>query len=148
MRLDKGQVAWAFFDWATQPYFTLILTFIFGPYFATRLAENAVSGQALWGYLQAVAGLLIAFSSPVFGAIADRAGRRKLWCGAFAGLGCIGACGLWLAAPGAPALLAGGMMIVATVGFEVATVFNNALLPGLTSEGGEGWLSGFGWGNG
>ncbi len=25
---------WFFFDWASQPYNTLLLTFIFGPYFA------------------------------------------------------------------------------------------------------------------
>ena len=25
---------WYFFDWASQPYNTLLLTFIFGPYFA------------------------------------------------------------------------------------------------------------------
>ena len=25
---------WYFFDWASQPYNTLVLTFIFGPYFA------------------------------------------------------------------------------------------------------------------
>ncbi len=25
---------WYFFDWASQPYNTLLLTFVFGPYFA------------------------------------------------------------------------------------------------------------------
>ena len=27
---------WWFFDWASQPYHTLLVTFVFGPYFAGR----------------------------------------------------------------------------------------------------------------
>ena len=29
-----GQFSWALFDWANQPFFTIITTFIFAPYFA------------------------------------------------------------------------------------------------------------------
>ncbi len=28
-------ISWIFFDWAAQPYFTLITTFVFAPYFAS-----------------------------------------------------------------------------------------------------------------
>ena len=31
-------ISWIFFSWATQPYFTLITTFVFAPYFATHVA--------------------------------------------------------------------------------------------------------------
>ena len=60
-------VAWIFFDWAAQPYFTLITTFVFAPYFATHVAADPASGQSLWGFATAAAGLLIALSSPVLG---------------------------------------------------------------------------------
>jgi MFS transporter, UMF1 family len=53
-------ISWIFFDWATQPYFTLITTFVFAPYFATHVAANPASGQSLWGFATAAAGLLIA----------------------------------------------------------------------------------------
>ena len=53
-------VSWIFFDWAAQPYFTLITTFVFAPYFATHVASNPASGQALWGFATAAAGLMIA----------------------------------------------------------------------------------------
>ena len=33
-------VSWIFFDWAAQPYFTLITTFVFAPYFATCVAPD------------------------------------------------------------------------------------------------------------
>src|SRR5450756_1165521 len=42
-------ISWIFFDWAAQPYFTLITTFVFAPYFATHVASDPASGQALWG---------------------------------------------------------------------------------------------------
>src|SRR3979411_2483383 len=70
-------VSWIFFDWAAQPYFTLITTFVFAPYFATHVAPDPASGQALWGFATAAAGLMIALMSPVLGAIADASGRRK-----------------------------------------------------------------------
>lgn len=146
--LSRAQLAWAFFDWANQPYFTLILTFIYGAYFATRVVGDPVAGQALWGYLQAAAGLVIALSGPVLGAVADAGGRRKPWCAAFSALGCLGAAGLWLAIPGGGVWLAGGMMLMATIGFEIAIIFYNALLPGLASPQRMGFLSGFGWGLG
>lgn len=145
---DRGQVAWALFDWANQPYFTLILTFIFGPYFAARVVGDTVAGQAEWGYFQAMAGLVIAFASPALGALADAGGKRKPWCAAFAALGVAGATGLWLAAPGGDVLQAGLMMAAATIGFEIAIVFNNAMLACLVVPGRVGRLSGFGWGLG
>src|SRR6202165_714953 len=72
-------ISWIFFDWAAQPYFTLITTFVFAPYFATHVAPDAASGQALWGFATAAAGLMIALMSPVLGAIAAAGGRRKPW---------------------------------------------------------------------
>jgi UMF1 family MFS transporter len=41
-------VSWIFFDWAAQPYFTLITTFVFAPYFATGIAPN----PAIHGFLR------------------------------------------------------------------------------------------------
>ncbi|HBF52509.1 MAG TPA: MFS transporter, partial [Afipia sp.] len=68
---------WILFDWAAQPYFTLITTFVFAPYFASRVASDPVAGQSSWGYATAAAGLVIALLSPVLGAIADAGGRRQ-----------------------------------------------------------------------
>src|SRR6478736_5653423 len=48
-------ISWIFFDWAAQPYFTLITTFVFAPYFASFVAPNPATGQALWGFAPAAA---------------------------------------------------------------------------------------------
>ena len=146
-----GRYSWALFDWAAQPFFTLIITFIFAPYFAVTVVGDAVAGQSLWGYGQAIAGATIAILSPVFGAMADAGGPRKPWIGAFV-LPCIvGSSLLWWAVPG---LDGAGLtailiaIIVATIGIEFAGVFNNAMLPGLVREDRIGRLSGFAWGLG
>src|SRR5258705_7461243 len=70
-------IGWGLFDWAAQPFFTLLTTFIYAPYFANAVASDPVQGQALWGFATAAAGLVIAFCSPVLGAVADAARRRK-----------------------------------------------------------------------
>src|SRR5713101_2548046 len=143
-------ISWIFFDWAAQPYFTLITTFVFAPYFTTHVASDPASGQALWGFATAAAGLMIALMSPVLGAIADASGRRKPWIAAFGALLVIGSCLMWFGKPGdasviPPLLLAYG---VATIGVEFATVFNNAMMPTLVPPDRIGRLSGTGWATG
>jgi MFS transporter, UMF1 family len=139
--------SWMLFDWATQPYFTLITTFVFAPYFATHVASDPASGQSLWGLATAAAGFLIALLSPVLGAIADASGRRKPWIAAFGALLVIGAGVMWIGKPNdssviAPLMIAYGL---ATVGVEFATVFNNAMMPSLVPPDKIGRLSGSGW---
>jgi UMF1 family MFS transporter len=143
-------ISWIFFDWAAQPYFTLITTFVFAPYFATHVAANPASGQSLWGFATAAAGLMIALMSPILGAIADASGRRKPWIAAFGALLVIGSSLMWFGRPGdtseIPALLLA--YAIATVGVEFATVFNNAMMPTLVPPDKIGRLSGSGWATG
>jgi len=143
-------VSWIFFDWAAQPYFTLITTFVFAPYFATHVAPDPASGQALWGFATAAAGMAIALLSPVLGAIADATGRRKPWIAAFGALLVIGSSLMWFGKPGdvsviPPLLFA---YAIATIGVEFATVFNNAMMPTLVPPERIGRLSGTGWATG
>ena len=143
-------ISWIFFDWAAQPYFTLITTFVFAPYFASFVAPDPASGQALWGFATAAAGLMIALMSPVLGAIADASGRRKPWIAGFGVLLVIGSGLMWFGRPGdasviPPLLLA---YAIASVGVEFATVFNNAMMPTLVPPEKIGRLSGTGWATG
>src|ERR1700730_8426882 len=143
-------IGWIFFDWAAQPYFTLITTCVFAPYFATHVASDAASGQALWGFATAAAGMTIALLSPVLGAVADASGRRKPWIAAFGAMLVIGSALMWFGKPGdasviPPLLLA---YAIATVGVEFATVFNNAMMPTLVPPDRIGRLSGTGWATG
>ena len=140
-------VGWLLFDWAAQPYFTLITTFVFAPYFATYVATDPASGQAMWGFAAASAGLAIALLSPLLGAIADAAGRRKPWIAGFGLLLMIGTTLLWFGKPGDPGVVLPLLIAyaIATVGVEFATVFNNAMMPTLVPPERMGRLSGTGW---
>ncbi len=143
-------ISWIFFDWAAQPYFTLITTFVFAPYFATHVAADPASGQSLWGFATAAAGLIIALSSPVLGAIADASGRRKPWIAGFGALLVIGSCLMWFGKPGDPSVIPPLLFAyaLATIGAEFATVFNNAMMPTLVPPDKIGRLSGTGWATG
>jgi len=143
-------ISWIFFDWAAQPYFTLITTFVFAPYFASFVAPNPATGQALWGFATAAAGLTIALLSPVLGAIADASGRRKPWIAGFGALLVIGSSLMWIGKPGDPSIIPPLLLAyaIASVGVEFATVFNNAMMPTLVPPDKIGRLSGTGWATG
>ncbi|MGI9386986.1 MAG: MFS transporter [Methyloligellaceae bacterium] len=145
----RGLIGWVMFDWATQPFYTLVLTFLFAPYFAATFIGDATRGQEIWGYTTAAAGLIVAFLSPVLGSIADASGRRKPWIAVTSIPLVAGLCGLWLAAPGAENLaVVLFAVIVATVAVEFITVFTNAMMPSLVPPGQLGRLSGIGWATG
>ena len=136
---------WYFFDWASQPYATLILTFVFGPYIAEILGDGS-RAQAAWGWGVAAAGAVIAVLAPILGALADQGGSRLRWIAGFSAVYVLGASGLWLAAPGDPNLvMVLGFFALGLVGVEFATIFTNAMLPDLAPRAGIGRVSGNGW---
>jgi UMF1 family MFS transporter len=146
-----GRFGWAMFDWANQPYFTVVTTFIFAPYFTSHVVGDPILGQSYWGYTQAAAGIVIAVLAPFLGAIADAGGPRKPWITIFAAVCVLGSAGLWFATPAADTTLIVTIMVlvvVGTIGIEFSIVFNNAMLPSLVGDDKMGNLSGFAWGLG
>ncbi|PZX19022.1 UMF1 family MFS transporter [Palleronia aestuarii] len=136
---------WFFFDWASQPYNTLLITFIFGPYIQSLIGDGT-RAQAIWGYGIAAAGIVIALLAPILGAIADQSGQRMCWIGLFSLLYVAGAASLWWAAPGSLNLwLVMAGFAIGLVGMEFATIFTNAMLPGLAAREDLGHVSGSGW---
>lgn len=144
----RALVSWVMFDWAAQPYYTLVLTFLFAPYFATVVVGDAAKGQTLWGYAAAAAGVMIAIGSPLLGAFADGRGRRKPWIALFSTLLVAGLSVLWLAKPNADTMTVGLILlgfILATLAAEFTQVFTNAIMPSLVPPEKLGRLSGTGW---
>lgn len=152
---------WYFFDWASQPYNTLLLTFIFGPYFtgtvtANLIAEGMADGaaraqaQAYWGWGLAIAGICIALLAPVLGAIADNSGRKLPWIWLFSIMYFVGSAALWCTAPQDFSVLWALFFFgIGLIGMEFATIFTNSYLPDLDDDPAElGRISGSGWGFG
>ena len=143
----RARFGWILFDWSTQPFFTLVTTFIFAPYFTSAVVSDPAQGQALWGYATGFAGLCIAMLSPFLGSVADASGPRKPWIALFGTFLFIGCAMLWFAVPGAPYAIFFGLLgyVIATLGAEFASVFNNAMMPTLVPPEKLGRLSGTGW---
>jgi len=145
----RGIWGWMLFDWAQQPFHTLIITFVFAPYFASAVVSDPARGQELWGYATGIGGFFIAVLAPVLGAIADASGPRKPWIFVFSIVGAVGLFMLWYAVPGMPdttiVLIA---IALALIGMEFAATFNNAMMPDLVPRSELGRLSGSAWGLG
>ncbi|GAA1798876.1 MFS transporter [Agromyces neolithicus] len=165
--IPRRQVfSWALWDWATQPFNSVILTFVFtalyltsdtfldpavaalgegDPAYERALAELA---SAL-GWAITIAGILIALLAPVLGQRADVSGRRKVWLG-----GATAALVLCMVAlffvQGAPAYFILGISLIAagTVFSEIAGVNYNAMLVQVSTPKTVGKVSGLGWGLG
>lgn len=147
----RALAGWALFDWASQPFYTLVLTFLFAPYFVNTVVGDAGRGQAIWGYAAAAAGILVGIGSPLLGAIADGGGRRKPWIALFSLILAAAMAVLWLAKPGstgATLALIIAAFVIATAMAEFASVFVNAIMPTLVPPEKIGRLSGIGWGVG
>jgi len=142
----KSIWGWMSFDFASQPFHTLLVTFIFAPYFTSAVAANDTEGQAIWGFTTGAAGLLMAITAPVLGAIADTTGPKKPWIAAFSILYLIGSFTLWYAVPGLDnytfILIA---FAVGIIGVEYCTTFSNAMLPEIVDKEEVGQISGTGW---
>jgi UMF1 family MFS transporter len=144
----RGLFGWMMFDWAAQPFFTVVITFVFGPYFAARMASDPVAGQTAWSLTATIAGIVIAILSPVLGSIADATGNRKRWIGFFAVIKIIALCSLWWAAPGSSIVAIGLLVILASIAAEFSIVFNDSQMPRLVSKDNVGTISNIAWGMG
>lgn len=144
----RGRIGWALYDWANSSYAAIISTFVFPTYFARQVAENETVGTTQWGNTVGIAGLIVALSAPLLGAIADQGGRRKPWIAAFTLLCVVATAALWWVRPQTDVLSAMLLVGLATLGAEFAFVFYNAMLPSLTHVGRLGRWSGWAWGLG
>lgn len=86
-RFTKMERSWILYDWANSVYATIMMAALFPIYF-TSLAGEA--GDVWWGVGSSAATFIMAFLSPVAGAVADYRGRKKIVFGLFFILGLVG----------------------------------------------------------
>jgi UMF1 family MFS transporter len=145
----RAVVAWSLYDWANSAFPTVISTFVFATYFVQAVAESETVGTSQWGFTMAIAGVLIALLSPPLGAVADGAGGRKPWLAGFTVVAVVTSAALWWVRPD-PASVPFALVVVvlATLAFELGTVFYNAMLVDVAPRPMMGRVSGWGWGAG
>lgn len=143
--------AWAVFEWARNPYYILIVIYIFAPYFARDIigadllasgeldalpAEDALAtanarGQATIASVTKWAGMIAALTAPFLGAALDRGGRLKPVLAITLGTITICSALLWFAMPGGeglPIWAIMGLLVAAYVSYTYSEVTHNAML--------------------
>ena len=132
------------YDFANQPFTTIILTFVYSTFFTDFIASNPEKGAVLWGRAVTICSIIIAVLSPIMGAIADSGGYRKVFlifwtwvCVFFSFL-------LYFPLQGQvfEALL---FFCIANIGFEMGGIYLNAYLPEIAPKEKIGRISGYGW---
>lgn len=162
----KQVVSWALWDWATQPFNSVILTFVFTalylttdtflePSVAALKDGDPVKDRALadlasgLGLAITIAGVAIAILAPVLAQRADAAGKRKLWLLIYTA-GMTLCMLLMYFVEGAPPYFVLGVTLigVGSVFSELAGVNYNAMLVQVSTPKTVGKVSGLGWGMG
>jgi MFS transporter, UMF1 family len=133
--------SWVLYDFANTIFSISILSY----FFPLWLREELGAGPDLFNYISAASALLVAFSAPLLGALADQRQRRRSYLTILTVLAVTATWGLDLAG----SILAGVVFfIAANVTYQSAIVFYNALLPGVSVGRGAGKISGYGTGAG
>ena len=147
--MNRRALAWASYDWANSAFPTVVSTFVIAAYFAQGIAPDPATGQAYWGWMQSAVGFVVALASPVLGAIADRGGRRRAMLAVFTALTASATATIWFAEPDPSFVLVALLSVaLASIGFELGTVFYNAMLPQVATRETMGRVSGLAWGLG
>jgi len=135
---------WSLYDFANQPYPTIIITFIYSNFFTKTLAADYPNGDVMWLFAISICAIIIALLSPLMGAIADRSGYRKTYLILSTWICVISTIFLYFPLPG-QIFFALTLVIISNAAFEMGQVFCNSYLPDIAPREKIGRISGYGW---
>ena len=140
-------ISWSLYDFANQPFTTIIVTFIYSAFFVKVIAYNEQIGTTMWANAIAITAVVVSILSPILGAIADSGGYRKYLFIFFTWTCAIFSMLLYFPESG-DVYLALTLFVIANISFEMGTVFCNSYLSNLSEKQNSGIISGFAWGLG
>ena len=143
----KEVISWSLYDFANQPFTTVIVTFVYGAFFTSVISSDEKIGTLLWTQGIAVSAIIVALLSPFLGALADKGGYRKFFLISFTLICAIFSILLYFPKAG-DVYWALSLFVVANIAFEMGSVFCNSYLPDLSDNKNSGKISGFAWGLG
>ena len=147
LKNKKEVISWSLYDFANQPFTTVIVTFVYGAFFTSVIASDEKIGTLLWTQGIAVSAIIVAVLSPFLGALADKGGYRKFFLISFSWICVIFSILLYFPKAG-DVYWALSLFVVANIAFEMGSVFCNSYLPDLSDDRNSGKISGFAWGLG
>jgi len=147
LKNKKEVISWSLYDFANQPFTTIIVTFVYGAFFTSVIASDERTGTLLWSSSIAITAVVVSLLSPILGALADRGGYRKFFLIFFTWICAIFSILLYFPKAG-DVYFALSLFIVANIAFEMGSLFCNSYLPDLSERKNIGKISGFAWGLG
>ena len=147
LKNKKEVISWSLYDFANQPFTTIIVTFVYGAFFTSVIASDENTGTFLWTLGISITAIIVALLSPIFGALADKGGYRKFFLILFTWICAIFSILLYFPKSG-DVFFALILFVIANIAFEMGTVFCNSYLSDLSDEKNIGKISGFAWGIG
>jgi len=136
--------SWSIYDFANQPFTTIILTFVYSTFFVDFIAPSGEEGAVMWGRAITISSIIVAMISPIMGALADYGGYRKLFLIFWTWVCIVFSFLLYYPLQG-QVFLALLFFCIANIGFEMGGVYLNAYLPGIAPKDKIGRISGYGW---
>lgn len=145
----KEVISWAMYDWANSAFATTVIAGFFPIFYNDYWREGISPAQSTYelGLFNSIAGLVIALSAPLLGAIADRGARRKIFLLGLAWVGAAATAGLALVAK-EQWQWAGGLFILGIIGFLGANIFYDSLVVDLSRGRNSDKVSALGYGMG
>ena len=147
LKNKKQVISWSLYDFANQPFTTIIVTFVYGAFFTKHIVADEHTGTLLWSSAIAITAIVVSILSPILGALADKGGYRKFFLILFTWTCSIFSILLYFPDEG-DIYFALSLFVIANIAFELGTVFCNSYLPDLTQQDNIGKVSGFAWGLG
>jgi len=131
----KAILSWCLYDWANSAFATTMMAAVLPVYYSSVAGANLSKATATsyWGYTNTVAMLIVAFSAPLLGALADHGGAKKKFLAGFAALGIASTASLASAGRG-DWFLTSVLYIIGMVGFSGGNNFYDSLLPHVAGD--------------
>ena len=134
-KLNKSVWSWALYDWANSAFATTVMAGFFPIFFKSYWASDLTDAESTFaiGSVNSLVGLLIAFSAPVLGALADAGDSKRKFLFSFAFLGII-ATGYLFFIPESSWKLAIIFYGIGVIGFSGGNIFYDSLLVSVSKD--------------
>jgi len=134
-KLNKSAWSWALYDWANSAFATTVMAGFFPIFFKSYWASDLTDAESTFaiGSVNSLVGLLIAFSAPVLGALADAGDSKRKFLFSFAFFGVI-ATGYLFFIPESSWKLAVTFYGIGVIGFSGGNIFYDSLLVTVSEE--------------
>lgn len=136
--------SWCLYDFANS-FYAVLPAVLWTVYYRSEIVGNEQGlGDQWWGWAISSAMIIVAFTSPMMGAVADYAGVRKRLLFFYTVMS-VAAVSLYATVEPGMALWGLIVTVVSYVGFEGAQVFYNSYLPEIAPREYQGRVSGWGF---